>query len=274
MDTTKKLAIAIAVVIVAVAVSAVVFVFAEEVTTEPEQPTIELEMARAECEARDGRTELLAYAGTVFDCFTVTVQSDGWRTCVHSVPTMPVRAEVSYNPKYFPCGEPDSEWAFTIDPVPSGCDAAVDWYIAYARTISDTMRDTMLQTDVVEVQARLWSLGHLFEQNNRRADATMSECGGDLGAALAISETSDGFNEDYRTIIAGCVSDGIHDCTALTPIRKTACERHPDREYLITERTLDNWVPSVGNRSGCTNRDGVSFSAPTCPGGIGCLPST
>ena len=40
----------------------------------------------------------------------------------------------------------------------------------------------------------------------------------------------------YKSIVEGCVTDGIHDCTALAPTPKVTCEkRDPRFVYVLDE---------------------------------------
>ena len=63
----------------------------------------ELDQARAECEARDGHTELLPASGLLYVCYEVTVLDDGWRLCNANDPWLQVRVETPPQSNY-PCG--------------------------------------------------------------------------------------------------------------------------------------------------------------------------
>ena len=139
----------------------------------PEQPEV-VESIRVECEAREGQTELLPYDTGYFACYEVTVHKDGWRTCAYSLPSLEVRAVASHNPEHFPCGELGPEWTFAIEDAPSDCESARDWYADYLESVTGEMKRVVALAetpDAAAVQSWLNDLGHLFEQNGRRAES-------------------------------------------------------------------------------------------------------
>ena len=219
----------------------------------PEPPEV-VEAALAECETREGRTELLPYHSGYFACYEVTVMDNGWRTCAYSLPPLEVRAVAPYNPEHYPCGELGPEWPFAIGAAPSDCEAARDWYADYYRSVIDEMERIVDPAETLNgaaVQLRLSDLGHIFEQNGRRAEAAQASCatGESLGIYLAISEAQNGLDETYKSIVVSCLADGIHDCTALTPTPKAECERNSEHVYVLEQATLDYWP--AGSGSGC-----------------------
>ena len=202
-----------------------------------------VEEARRECEARNGHTEFLPVDDR-YSCFEITVLDDGWRTCAWSVPYLTVITETT-EPEY-PCGTPGPEWPFVVDEAPAECESARDWYADYYRSVIDEMNRVvaLVETpDAASVQAWLSDLGHLFEQNGRRAEAAQASCatGDSLGIFIGIAEARDGLDEGYESVVVGCVTDGIHDCTALAPTAKAACETlDPEFVYLLDSWMLEN----------------------------------
>ena len=212
------------------------------------ESSVVVDAARAECEGRAGNTELLAYGPGYLDCYTVTVQSDGWRTCVYNRPSLRVRAVAPYDPDYYPCGVPGPEWPYMIEAGPEDCEAAQDWYTTdYGNAIIDNLRDVRNAVAQFDTDAaRLAPLGYLFEQNERRADATKDACRGQRGIEtvalyIGIADVREEFDVIYGDIVRGCTTAGIHDCTALAPTPKTDCERNPDRVYSLNESALVDW---------------------------------
>ena len=219
-----------------------------------------VEEARRECEARNGHTEFLPVDDR-YSCFEITVLDDGWRTCAWSVPYLTVITETA-EPEY-PCGTPGPEWPFFVDEAPSDCEAARDWYADYYRSVIDEMErivDPAETPNGAAVQLRLSDLGHIFEQNGRRAEAAQASCatGDSLGIAIGIAEARDGLDEGYESVVVGCVTDGIHDCTALAPTAKAECETlDPEFVYLLDSFMLENgWLESWPHvaASGCSLR--------------------
>ena len=220
----------------------------------PEQPEV-VESLRDECEARAGHTELLPYDTGFYACYEVTVLDDGWRTCAYSLPSLEVRAVAPYDPEYYPCGELGPEWPFAIEAAPADCESARDWYADYWESVVDEMNRVGALSDAAAVQSWLSDLGHLFEQNGRRAEAAQAACttGDTLGSSLAISEAERGFDEIYHNIVVGCLTDGIHDCTVLAPTPKVTCEkRDPRFGYVLDEFALADWPYTAA--SGCSLR--------------------
>ena len=215
-----------------------------------------VEQVRAECESRDGRTELLpdSFLLDAYSCYEITVLEDGWRTCVLSLPYLDVRAATPYEPEY-PCGEPGPEWPFAIEEAPADCDSAADWYAVYLESFLGEMTRIVAQAgapDAAAVQSWLSDLGHRFEQNSRRAQAAQASCApGEMpGIYLAISEAQDGLDEVYDSVVVSCLADGIHDCTVLAPTLKARCESYPEFVYVLDEFTLADWPLTAG--IGCT----------------------
>ena len=225
----------------------------------PEQQEV-VEATRAECEAREGLTELLAVDSFSFylACYEVTVLDDGWRTCAYSLPSLEVRAVALYDPEYYPCGELGPEWPFAIEEAPADCESARDWYADYLESVINEMNRVvaLIETpDAAAVQSWLSDLGHLFEQNGRRAEAAQAACatGDTLGSSLAISKAEREFDEIYRSIVVSCITDGIHDCTVLAPTPKVTCEKiDPRFGYVLDEFALADWPYTAA--SGCSVR--------------------
>ena len=219
-----------------------------------------VEEARRECEARNGHTEFLPVDDR-YSCFEITVLDDGWRTCAWSVPYLTVITETT-EPEY-PCGTPGPEWPFFVDEAPAECGSAGDWYADYLESVIDEMNRVVAleeTPDAASVQAWLSDLGHLFEQNGRRAEAAQASCatGDSLGIFIGIAEARDGLDEGYESVVVGCVTDGIHDCTALAPTAKAECETlDPEFVYLLDSWMLENGLlegwPHVA-ASGCSLR--------------------
>lgn len=219
-----------------------------------------VEEARRDCESRDGHTEFLPVDDR-YSCFEITVLDDGWRTCAWSVPYLTVITETA-EPEY-PCGTPGPEWPFFVDEAPADCESARDWYGDFLESVVNEMNRvvTLAETlDATDVQAWLSDLGHLFEQNGRRAEVAQASCatGDSLGLYLGIDEARGELDETYKSIVEGCVTDGIHDCTALAPTAKAACETlDPEFWYLLDSWMLENewlegWPHSAA--SGCSLR--------------------
>ena len=202
-----------------------------------------VEEARRECEARNGHTEFLPVDDR-YSCFEITVLDDGWRTCAWSVPYLTVITATT-EPEY-PCGAPGPEWPFFVDEAPAACGSARDWYADYLESVADEMNRVVAPvetSDAASVHAWLSDLGHLFEQNGKRAEAAQASCatGDSLGSVIGIAEARDGVDENYGTIVRGCVADGIHDCTALAPTPKAECEAlDPEYGYLLDSFMLEN----------------------------------
>ena len=218
----------------------------------PEQQEV-VESIRAECEAREGLTELLAADSFYFACYEVTVLDDGWRTCAYSLPGLEVRAVAPYDPEYYPCGELGPEWPFAIEAAPADCESARDWYTDYLESVVDEMKRVGALADAAAVQSWLSDLGHLFEQNGRRAEAAQTSCatGENLGISMALSEAHYSFDEIYANIVVSCLADGIHDCTVLAPTPKVKCEKiDPRFVYVLDEFALAGWPYTAV--SGCS----------------------
>ena len=217
----------------------------------PEQQEV-VEATRAECEAREGLTELLAADSFYFACYEVTVLDDGWRTCAYSLPSLEVRAVALYDPEYYPCGELGPEWPFAIEAAPADCESARDWHADYLESVVDEMNRVDALADASAVQSWLSDLGHLFEQNGRRAEAAQTSCatGENLGISMALSEAHYSFDEIYANIVVSCLADGIHDCTVLAPTPKVKCEKiDPRFVYVLDEFALAGWPHTAV--SGC-----------------------
>ena len=226
----------------------------------------ELDRARAECASRDGHTELLHASGPVYICYEVTVDYDGWRRCNASEPRLQVRVETPPQSSEHPCGNAGPRWPSNEPPVEEAmikdalddCEAARDRYADYYESAIDEMNRVLAQTEAVDaaaVQSWLSDLAHLFEQNSGQAEAAQASCasGDTLGIYLAISEARDGLDEVWKSIVVGCLTDGIHDCTALAPTTKATCEkRDPEFVYVLDALSLDNWPHSAA--SGCSLR--------------------
>ena len=230
----------------------------------------ELEQARAECEARDGHTELLPASSPLYVCYEVTVLDDGWRICNASDPWLQVRVETPPQSSEFPCGNTAPRWPsdepqveevvieeVVIEEAPTDCKSARDWYADHLESVIDEMNRVVALAetgDPAAVQSWFGDLGHLFEQNGRRAEAAQASCatGENLGIYLAISEARDELNETYKSIVEGCLTDGIHECTALAPTPKAECEWDPEFVYLLDEFALSDWPHTAA--SGCSLR--------------------
>ena len=223
----------------------------------------ELEQARAECESRSSRTELLPL-GDQHICYKVTVLDDGWRLCDLSLPYLAAPSEPMHESEY-PCGNtgprPPSDETLVeevrIEEAPADCESAQDWYADYLESVAVMNRFVarVVAMDAASVQAWLGTLGQGFEQNGRRAEAAQAFCetGDTLGIYLAIAEARDELDGTYKSIVVSCLADGIHDCTALTPTPKAECEsKGPEFGYVLDALPLENWPHSAA--SGCSLR--------------------
>lgn len=237
-----------------------------------------VEQARAECEAREGHTELLLLAPMLYVCHEITVEDDGWRLCDLSAPALQVRTDEAEVPAPWPCGNTRSRYAVDDAELlwppsvvaPKGCDSALDWLESYLSSVRHAAAaeqaalasDSATADDLAAAYARL---GRLLEQLSPRAEAARGSCIEDLGVdAIAVTtgihEVEGELNEEYKTLVKGCIAHGGVDCGVLAPTAKESCEgMSSEFVYLLDQETLDlfsldGW-PHSARAIGCTLRE-------------------
>ena len=237
-----------------------------------------VEQAKQECEAREGHTELLL-SSKLYACYEITVEDDGWRQCNLIAPVPQVRADEAELPAPLPCGntkpryavdeaelEAELLWPLSIV-APEGCDSALDWLESFLSSVTQAAaaEQAALASDSAAADglaATYARLGYLLEQVSPRAEAARDSCGEDLGidaiaVTTGIDEVEGELNEEYKTLVKGCIAHGGVDCGVLAPTAKKSCEgMSSEFVYLINQETLDvfsleGW-PHSARAIGCT----------------------
>ena len=138
------------------------------------------------------------------------------------------------------------------------CHAGAIEYGDYVADLKATMQQVLVQTDRAAVQALLWELGYQLEQNYDRYSALIEVCQ-DEGSiergfvpTWEIRDAGEIVADLYVGLVSDCVEDGIHDCGALVPAVKAACEADPDKVFRLDATNVRRWHPL--SIAGCRDR--------------------